>query len=98
MIKVKVAVSVNEAGEIIPHLGKSKIFHVFFKHENQVEFVENRVTDGNHQNHIIEDIKDCETVISGKIGEGMIESLQEMGIEAVVETEIVDPIEAVKKL
>jgi len=95
---MKVAVSVNELGEVIPHLGKCKIFYIFTMEDGKIEFIESRITDGNHQNHIIEDIKDCEVVISGQIGEGMIENLEKLGIKAVIEEEINEPVEAVSNL
>ncbi|WP_320047009.1 NifB/NifX family molybdenum-iron cluster-binding protein [uncultured Ilyobacter sp.] len=95
---MKVAVSVNDSGMVSSHLGKSKIFLVFSKVGNEVAFLERRVTDGNHTNHIIEDIDDCDAVISGKIGDGMVESLKKINIKAIVEENIADPLEAVEKM
>ena len=95
---MKVAISVNQAGKIVNHLGKAKIFSIYQKNGAEIEFIEERVTDGNHQNHIIEDIKDCDVVISGKIGQGMVESLAEIGIEAMVEDKLDDPVEVLNKI
>ncbi|GAB6098734.1 hypothetical protein JCM16358_06130 [Halanaerocella petrolearia] len=95
---MKVAVSVNNEGEIIPHLGKCKLFKVFKKDDENIQFIEDRITDGNHQNHIIEDINDCDIVISGQIGKGMIKNLAQLGIEAIVEEETDDPIKAISKI
>ncbi|WP_018247474.1 NifB/NifX family molybdenum-iron cluster-binding protein [Orenia marismortui] len=95
---MKIAVSVNSSEEIVSHLGKAKIFYIYSKGPEGICFLDIRVTDGNHQNHIIEDIKDCDIVISGKIGEGMINSLGDLGIEAIVDEETLNPIEAISKL
>jgi predicted Fe-Mo cluster-binding NifX family protein len=94
---MKVAVSVNEAGEIIDHLGQTELFHIYEKNGESVEFVEDRLTDGAHQNHLIEEIDDCKAVISGLMGPGMAEDLADLGLEAVEEKETVDPIEAIEK-
>lgn len=95
---MKVAVSISDSGMVSSHLGKSKIFFVFSKEGDEVTFLERRVTDGNYQNHIIEDIKDCDAVISGKIGDGMVESLKKINIKAIVEENTADPMEAVEKM
>jgi len=95
---MKIAVSIDEEGLIAPHLGKCKLFMIFFKKGGLIEFVEERNTQGNHQNHIIEEIIDCDYVISSQIGDGMIESLKNMGIEPIVEKNIFDPFVAVKSL
>ena len=95
---MKIAVSIGETGTISSHLGKSKIFFIFSKDGEEIKFLERRLSEGNHTNHIIEDIKDCDVVISGKIGDGMIESLKKMGITAVVEEKVLDPMEAIAKL
>lgn len=95
---MKVAVSINSTGMVSPHLGRCKVFLIFSKNGDEVEFVERRTTEGNYENHIIEDIKDCDAVISGKIGDGMVESLSKLGIAAIIENTIYDPIEAVKKM
>jgi len=99
---MKIAVSVDEEGLIAPHLGKCKLFHVFFKDGDLIELLEERKTEGNYQNHVIEDIMDCDYVISAQIGEGMLENLKNMGnnmgIIPVVEEKISDPFEAVKAL
>ena len=95
---MKIAVSINEEGLIAPHLGKCKLFQIFFREGNLIEFLEERETDGNHQNHIIDDIMDCDYVISAQIGEGMIENLKSLGIKPVVENKVSDPFEAVNVL
>ncbi|OCL27250.1 dinitrogenase iron-molybdenum cofactor biosynthesis protein [Orenia metallireducens] len=95
---MKVAVSVNSNEEIISHLGKAKIFYIFSKDSEEITFIESRVTDGNHENHIIEDIKDCDVVISGKIGRGMVESLRGLGIKAIIETTTLNPVKAIAKI
>ena len=38
-----VAVSVNETGSIAGHLGKCKIFYIFHKSKERVQFLERRV-------------------------------------------------------
>lgn len=95
---MKVAVSINEEGKISSHLGKAKIFYVFEKINEKVKFLEKRTTEGNHTNHIIEDIKDCDVIISGKIGDGMFENLKKNGIKPIIEENISNPKEAVEKL
>ncbi|WP_319202923.1 NifB/NifX family molybdenum-iron cluster-binding protein [uncultured Ilyobacter sp.] len=95
---MKIAVGVNDAGMIASHLGKTKIFLIFSKVGDEVSFVERRVTDGQHTNHIIDDINDCDAVISGKIGAGMVESLKKISIEAVIQEDIADPFEAVESM
>ena len=95
---MKVAISVNQAGKIVSHLGKAKLFAIYEKDRDDIKFIEERVTDGNHQNHIIEDIKDCDVVISGKIGQGMVGSLAEIGIDAMVEDKLDDPVEVLNKI
>ena len=95
---MKVAVSINEEGKISSHLGKAKIFYVFEKINEKVKFLQKRTTEGNHTNHIIEDIKDCDVIISGKIGDGMFENLKKNGIKPIVEENISNPKEAVEKL
>lgn len=94
---MKIAVSVDEEGNVAPHLGKCKLFHIYTKECNKIEFLEEIETDGNYQNHIIEDIADCDYVISAQIGEGMIENLKSLGIEPVVSVGF-SPVEAVKAL
>jgi predicted Fe-Mo cluster-binding NifX family protein len=94
---MKIAVSVDKKGAIAPHLGKCKLFHIYKKEGNNIEFFEEIETDGNYQNHIIEDIMDCDYVISAQIGEGMIENLKSVGIEPVVSIGV-SSIEAVKAL
>ena len=95
---MRIAVSVDGNEKISKHLGKCKTFLIFEKENENVNFGEVRTTDGNHQNHVIEDIKDCQYVISAKIGEGMVANLEKMGIKAVEESETDDPMEAVKKI
>lgn len=95
---MKIAVSVDENGMVSGHLGRNKIFLIFDANESKVEFIDKRITDGRHENHIIEDIKDCTYVLSAQIGEGMVKNLANMGITAVVETEITNPRKAVKKM
>lgn len=95
---MKIAVSVGGDEKICPHLGKAKIFLVFVKEGNKVNFLEVRETEGNPQNHIISDIEDCQVVISGEIGEGMMNSLQKNGIKGVVEKETTDVMKAIQNL
>jgi len=95
---LKIAVSVNNNEEIVSHLGKAKIFYIFSKDKEEISFIESRVTEGNHENHIIEDIKDCNTVISGKIGTGMVESLKKLGIKAITEKSTLNPVKAIAKI
>jgi len=94
---MKIAVSVNQDGEIMEHLGWCKLFNIY-QQQDKLDFLESRETDGNHQNHIIEDIKDCDVIISGKIGAGMVENLKKLGIEPIVERDTKDPILAIDKL
>lgn len=93
---MKIAVGVNDSGMVSSHLGKTKIFLIFSKVGDEVAFLERRVTNGDHTNHIIDDINDCDAVISGKIGAGMVESLKKMMVKAVILEDIADPLEAVE--
>jgi predicted Fe-Mo cluster-binding NifX family protein len=43
-------------------------------------------------------IKDCNTVISGKIGTGMVESLKKIGIKAITEKSTLNPVKAIAKI
>ncbi len=95
---MKIAVSISDDEKICPHLGKAKSFCIFIKENNSIKFVEIRSTKGNYQNHIIDDIEDCQVVISGQIGEGMIKSLALKGIKAIVENETQNVLEAVNKV
>ncbi|MGM0509109.1 MAG: NifB/NifX family molybdenum-iron cluster-binding protein [Fusobacteriota bacterium] len=94
---MKIAVGVNRKGMVSPHLGRTKTFFIFEKNEDKIKFIDKRISTENHTNHIIEDIKDCNMVISGKIGQGMIENLEKMGIKAIVETEVYNPKKAAEK-
>jgi predicted Fe-Mo cluster-binding NifX family protein len=95
---MKIAVSIDKEGFIAPHLGKCKLFQIFIKEGDQIKFQEERETEGNHQNHIIDEIMDCDCVISAQIGDGMIENLKSLGIKPIVENVVLDPFEAVKVL
>lgn len=95
---MKIAVSINSNGMIAPHLGRSKLFFIFEKVEAKIKFLEKRESEKLNTDHIIEEITDCEYVISGKIGDGMIESLKTVGIKAVIEESILNPKKAVEKL
>ena len=95
---MKIAVSVDEEGLIIPHLGKASWFKIYSKTGDSIEFIEEIETSGNHTNHIIDEINDCDVVISGQIGEGMIENLKSLGIKAIAITDTDDPIGAIERL
>lgn len=95
---MRVAVSVNEDEMIASHLGRCRTFYVFNKEEQDIKFVEMRSASGEGKEHFIPALQDCSVIISGQIGEGMIQGLAEAGIKAVVERTTTDPLEAVKRL
>jgi len=95
---LKVAVSINNSGIVAPHLGRAKMFFIFNKTKDEVRFLEKRLCTGQYHDHIIEDIKDCQAVISGKIGDGMAENLRKVGIQSFVIKDISNPKEAVEKI
>ena len=94
---MKVAVGVNDFGIVAGHLGKTKSFFIFEVENQNVEFLEMRDSESDKSNHIIEEIKDCEAVISGSMGDGMSENLKKNSITPVIEDKIVDPKDAVEK-
>jgi len=99
---MKIAVSINNFGMISPHLGRSNLFYIFSKVGNEVEFLETRKRKSNletvMENDLIENIKDCDMIISGKIGNNMMEQLKNKGIKTIVEEKTFDPLEAIKKI
>lgn len=95
---MKVAVSINSNGMIAPHLGRTKLFFIFEKNGDKVKFLEKRESIKINNDHIIDEITDCKYVISGKIGDGMVESLKKDGIKAIIEEDTFNPKEAVEKL
>ncbi len=94
---MKIAVGVNDFGVVASHLGKTSRFFIFEVNGKEVEFLEMRDSNSDKSNHIIEEIKDCSGVISGSIGEGMLDNLKKNGITAVIESVITDPEKAVEK-
>lgn len=95
---MKIAVSVDEMNNIAKHLGKCKIFNIYKKEGKKVELIDVIKTHGDYTDHLIEEILDCNVVISGQIGEGMIKSLRKKRIRPYVELETIDPLEAVEKI
>lgn len=77
---MKIAVSVDEMNNIAPHLGKCKIFNIYKKEGKKVALIDVIKTHGDYVDHVIEEILDCNVVISGQIGEGMIKSLRKRRI------------------
>lgn len=98
MNPLKIAVSVDENNNIAAHLGKCRIFNIYTKEGKEVNLLEVIKTDGNYTNHIIEEILDCDVVISAQIGEGMIKSLRKRRIRPYVELDTFNPIEAIEKI
>lgn len=95
---MKIAVNVDNEGNVAPHLGKAESFFIY-KYENGVaDFIEERAGKGSYTDHVIDEILDCDAVISARIGEGMIQNLDNLGVRAIIEPEILDPVEAIENI
>ncbi len=95
---MKIAVSVDKEGKVAPHLGRAETFFIYNYENGTVDFIEKRIGKGSYTDHIIDEILDCGAVISGQIGEGMIQNLDNLGIKAIIETEVPDPVKAIEKI
>ncbi len=95
---MKIAVNVDKKGNVAPHLGKAEKFYIYNYEKGVVKFIEERTGKGSYPEHIIDEILDCDVVIAAQIGEGMIETLENQGIKAIVKNKILDPVEIIENL
>lgn len=110
----RLAVASKEGLGISEHFGHAKRFWIYEVSCGQCQFLEQREVEnyclGNHSSktamaRILATIKDCQAVFIAKIGDGPIEKLAAIGVEAVsdyayeaIETSLLDYVKKVKKV
>ena len=90
----KFAIATKDGISINEHFGHAKIFWIYAATPASCEWLEKREVEhyclGNHSSKtamakILETIKDCEAVFVAKIGDGPVEKLAAIGVQAVAD-------------